>query len=68
MLYRRIHNNYLYNVPMSGKNKSGVKRRIESNKRKGNWYYFIFNLFNLIFSLILIISVIILFKKNEKVL
>ena len=53
---------------MSGKNKSGVKRRIESNKRKGNWYYFIFNLFNLIFSLILIISVIILFKKNEKVL
>ncbi|CAB5212101.1 unnamed protein product [Rhizophagus irregularis] len=33
-LYRRFYNNYQYNVPMSSKNKSGVKRKIDANKRK----------------------------------
>ncbi|PKC02358.1 hypothetical protein RhiirA5_504077 [Rhizophagus irregularis] len=35
-LYRRFYNNYQYNVPMSSKNKSGVKRKIDANKRKGD--------------------------------
>ncbi|RIA88160.1 hypothetical protein C1645_806928 [Glomus cerebriforme] len=33
-LYRRFYNNRQYNVPMSSKNKSGVKRKIDANKRK----------------------------------
>ncbi|CAB5382245.1 unnamed protein product [Rhizophagus irregularis] len=33
-LYRRFYNNYQYNIPMSSKNKSGVKRKIDANKRK----------------------------------
>lgn len=35
-LYRRFHNYHQYNIPMSSKDKSGTKRKIEANKRKGN--------------------------------
>lgn len=35
-MYRRFHNNHQYNVPMSSRNKSGTKRKIEANNRKGN--------------------------------
>ncbi|EXX69589.1 hypothetical protein RirG_094700 [Rhizophagus irregularis DAOM 197198w] len=33
-LYRRFHNYQKYNIPMSSKNKSGTKRKIDANKRK----------------------------------
>ncbi|GBC31766.2 uncharacterized protein OCT59_013015 [Rhizophagus irregularis] len=33
-LYRRFHNYQQYNIPMSSKDKSGTKRKIEANKRK----------------------------------